>query len=65
LGVEPELNTGGGTSDGRFMAPLGTEVVEFGLRNGSIHKVDEHTSVDDLENLFKVYKRIMISLLTD
>jgi succinyl-diaminopimelate desuccinylase len=63
LGIEPELNTGGGTSDGRFIAPLGTEVLEFGLLNGSIHKVDEHTSVDDLEVLQRVYARIMASLL--
>jgi len=64
LGVRPELNTGGGTSDGRFIAPLGTEVLEFGLLNGSIHKVDEHTLIDDLETLQKVYKRIMTVILT-
>jgi succinyl-diaminopimelate desuccinylase len=64
LGTQPELNTGGGTSDGRFMAPLGTEVLEFGLLNESIHKVDEHTSINDLEDLHRVYKRIMTGLLT-
>ena len=64
LGVQPELNTGGGTSDGRFIAPLGTEVLEFGLLNESIHKVNENTSTDDLETLSRVYKRIMTSLLT-
>ena len=64
LGVQPELNTGGGTSDGRFIAPLGTEVLEFGLLNGSIHKVNENTSTDDLEALSRVYKRIMTSILT-
>jgi len=64
LGIQPELNTGGGTSDGRFMAPLGTEVVEFGLLNKSIHKVNEHTSTADLEALSGVYKQIMIRLLT-
>lgn len=64
LGVQPELNTGGGTSDGRFIAPLGTEVLEFGLLNESIHKVNENTSTDDLEALSRVYKRIMTSLLT-
>ncbi len=63
LGTRPELNTGGGTSDGRFMAPLGTEVVEFGLLNESIHKIDECVSTDDLEALSAVYKRILISLL--
>jgi len=64
LAVEPELNTGGGTSDGRFIAPLGTEVLEFGLRNESIHKLDENTSVDDLDALAGVYQRIMTRLLT-
>jgi len=63
LGIQPELNTGGGTSDGRFIAPLGTEVVELGLLNESIHKVDEKTPVDDLADLARVYKRIMTQLL--
>jgi len=64
LEIVPELNTGGGTSDGRFIAPLGTEVVELGLLNSSIHKVDENTAVDDLEALTGIYKRIMTQLLT-
>jgi len=64
LGIQPELNTGGGTSDGRFIAPLGTEVLEFGLLNESIHKVNENTSTDDLEALSRVYKRVMSRLLT-
>lgn len=63
LGVEPDLNTGGGTSDGRFIAPLGTEVLEFGLLNGSIHKVNEYTPTDDLDALARVYKRIMERVL--
>ena len=63
LGCQPDLNTGGGTSDGRFIAPLGTEVLELGLCNESIHKVDENTSVDDLEALTRVYKCIMNRLL--
>lgn len=65
LGVQPELNTGGGTSDGRFIAPLGAEVLEFGLLNSSIHKVDENTPADDLAALDRVYRNIMFSLLTD
>jgi succinyl-diaminopimelate desuccinylase len=64
LGIQPELNTGGGTSDGRFIAPLGTEVLELGLLNESIHKIDENTSVDDLNALSRVYHRIMTGLLT-
>jgi len=63
LGIEPELNTGGGTSDGRFIAPLGSEVIELGLCNQSIHKIDEHTSVADLEALARIYHRIMRRLL--
>ncbi|MGB5292822.1 MAG: succinyl-diaminopimelate desuccinylase, partial [Lysobacterales bacterium] len=63
LGVQPELNTGGGTSDGRFIAPLGTEVLELGLLNESIHKVDENTAIDDLEALTRVYKRILDYIL--
>jgi len=64
LGVEPDLNTGGGTSDGRFIAPLGSEVIELGLCNESIHKINENTSTDDLTALSRVYQRIMTQLLT-
>jgi len=65
LGIEPELNTGGGTSDGRFIAPLGSEVIEFGLCNQSIHKIDENTATADLDALLRVYKRIMRQILQD
>jgi succinyl-diaminopimelate desuccinylase len=51
LGITPEENTGGGTSDARFIAPLGAEVVEMGPINASIHKIDECVSVADLERL--------------
>jgi succinyl-diaminopimelate desuccinylase len=63
VGVEPEMNTGGGTSDGRFIAPLGSEVAEFGLLNASIHQVNENTSVEDLERLVHVYSSILGKLL--
>ena len=63
LGIRPDLNTGGGTSDGRFIAPLGTEVIELGLLNESIHKVDENTSIDDLDALCRVYKRVLDYIL--
>lgn len=59
LGVEPDQNTGGGTSDGRYIAPLGTEVVELGLLNSSIHKVDESTPLADLDRLFAAYYDIL------
>ena len=51
----PDLNTGGGTSDGRYIAPLGTEVLELGLINTTIHQVDERTPVADLDRLFATY----------
>jgi succinyl-diaminopimelate desuccinylase len=59
LQTEPDLNTGGGTSDGRFIAPLGTEVIELGLLNTSIHKVDESTPLADLDRLFAAYYDIL------
>jgi len=57
-GIEPEQSTGGGTSDGRFIAPLGAEVVELGVCNATIHKVDECVAVDDLELLPALYRGI-------
>ena len=59
LGVEPVADTGGGTSDGRFIAPLGAEVVELGPENASIHKVDEHVVVADLDRLRAVHGAIL------
>jgi succinyl-diaminopimelate desuccinylase len=53
---EPELFTGGGTSDARFLAPWGAEVVEIGPINDSIHKIDEHVRVADLEPLSRIYE---------
>jgi succinyl-diaminopimelate desuccinylase len=62
-GREPEQSTGGGTSDGRFIAPLGAEVVELGPVNASIHKVDECIALDELEMLPAVYRAICERLL--
>jgi succinyl-diaminopimelate desuccinylase len=62
-GVEPEQSTGGGTSDGRFIAPLGAEVVELGPGNASIHKVDECVAVEELERLPELYQAIGERLL--
>lgn len=62
-GIEPEQSTGGGTSDGRFIAPLGAEVVELGPVNATIHKVDECVSVSDLEKLPGLYQAICERLL--
>ncbi|TAN07432.1 MAG: succinyl-diaminopimelate desuccinylase [Rhodanobacteraceae bacterium] len=62
-GIAPEPSTGGGTSDGRFIAPLGAEVVEIGPVNASIHKVDEHVALDDLERLPAIHQAIAQRLL--
>ena len=62
-GTTPELSTGGGTSDGRFIAPSGAQVVEFGPVNRSIHKVNEHILVDDIERIRAVYLKTLRSLL--
>ncbi|HEX7111990.1 MAG TPA: M20/M25/M40 family metallo-hydrolase, partial [Mizugakiibacter sp.] len=61
--VVPELSTGGGTSDGRFIAPLGAEVIELGPVNASIHKVDEHVAVDELERLPGLYLAVAERLM--
>ena len=59
LSLQPDMNTGGGTSDGRFIAPLGTEVLEFGLINATIHQIDENTQIDHLDRLSRVYLRVL------
>jgi succinyl-diaminopimelate desuccinylase len=62
-GAAPEESTGGGTSDARFIAPLGAQCVEIGPVNASIHKVDEHVSIADLEALPGLYLDLMRRLL--
>ena len=62
-GLAPTCSTAGGTSDGRFIAPTGAQVIELGPINASIHKVDEHVNVDDLEKLTYMYKGILEELL--
>ena len=64
-GVETELSTSGGTSDGRFIAPYGAAVVEIGPINRTIHKVNEEVLVEDLRRLEKIYFRIAELLLLD
>ena len=63
-GAAPDENTGGGTSDARFVAPLGAEVVEMGPVNASIHRIDEHIAVADLERLPALYRAVAERLLT-
>jgi succinyl-diaminopimelate desuccinylase len=62
-GLETELSTAGGTSDGRFIAPLGVQVIELGPVNESIHKIDENTNIDDLNCLTEIYQTILSKLL--
>ena len=64
-GIAPEQSTGGGTSDGRFIAPAGAEVVELGLVNATIHQVNENVAVDDVIRLSSMYERILERLLVD
>jgi succinyl-diaminopimelate desuccinylase len=65
IGIETKLSTAGGTSDGRFIAPLGVEVVELGPVNASIHKINEHVALTDPPQLAKIYLRIAELLLAE
>src|SRR3990167_7906843 len=62
-GSHPEESTGGGTSDARFIAPLGAQCIEVGPVNASIHKVDEHVVVADLQRLPDLYLALIERLL--
>jgi succinyl-diaminopimelate desuccinylase len=64
-GLAPELSTSGGTSDGRFIAPYGVDVVEVGPINKTIHKVNEEVSVDDLLALERIFFSISAKLLVE
>ena len=63
LRLTPKLSTGGGTSDGRFIAPMGAQVIELGVVNQTIHKVNESVLVDDIERLERIYLRTLELLL--
>lgn len=63
-GTETELSTSGGTSDGRFIAPTGAQVLELGVLNATIHQINEHVDVTDLEPLAEIYEQILENLLT-
>lgn len=65
VGITPEISTIGGTSDGRFFAPLGCEIVELGPINASIHKINEHVNIDELQKLTHTYTKLLHSLFTD
>ena len=61
-GYETELSTSGGTSDGRFIAPTGAQVVELGPLNATIHKVDECVGIEDLDTLSSIYEKMQLLL---
>jgi succinyl-diaminopimelate desuccinylase len=63
LQISPKLTTGGGTSDGRFIAPMGAQVIELGVINESIHKVNECVRVADIDRLHAIYRRTLELLL--
>ena len=62
-GSSPKLSTGGGTSDGRFIAALGAQIVELGVVNATIHKVNEHVRVADIDGLHNMYVGVLERLL--
>ncbi|MGA7983402.1 MAG: succinyl-diaminopimelate desuccinylase [Chromatiaceae bacterium] len=64
-GLEPKLSTAGGTSDGRFIAPTGAQVLEIGPVNATIHQVDECVGIEELDQLTRIYQRILEGLLAD
>lgn len=64
-GLRTQLSTAGGTSDGRFIAPTGAQVLELGPVNATIHQLNEHIAADDLNTLTAIYERILELLLVD
>lgn len=62
IGVKAKSDTGGGTSDGRFISPTGAQVVELGPVNATIHKIDECVAVDDIEALCRIYRTVLTKL---
>lgn len=62
-GITPKLSTGGGTSDGRFIAPMGAQVVELGVTGATLHKVNEHIRLDEIDRLHRIYLRLLERLL--
>ncbi|MFK7890755.1 MAG: succinyl-diaminopimelate desuccinylase [Granulosicoccus sp.] len=63
-GISATMDTGGGTSDGRFIAPTGAQVIEFGPINATIHQVDERVCCDDINRLSLIYESLLKQLLT-
>ena len=60
--IDTKIENGGGTSDGRWVAPMGSEIVELGPLNKTIHQIDEHVDIEDLSTLKEIYKKILIKV---
>ena len=60
--IDTKIDNGGGTSDGRWIAPMGSEIVELGPLNKTIHQIDEHLDIEDLSTLKEIYKKILIKV---
>ena len=60
--LDTKIDNGGGTSDGRWVAPMGSEIVELGPLNKTIHQIDEHVDIEDLSTLKEIYKKILIKV---
>jgi succinyl-diaminopimelate desuccinylase len=64
-GIDTVLSTTGGTSDGRFLAKICPQVIEFGPPNASIHKINEYVALSDIEPLKNIYRRVLENLNAD
>ena len=60
--IDTKIDNRGGTSDGRWVAPMGSEIVELGPLNKTIHQIDEHVDIEDLSTLKEIYKKILIKV---
>ncbi|MFB0913020.1 MAG: M20/M25/M40 family metallo-hydrolase, partial [Glaciecola sp.] len=61
--IDTELSTAGGTSDGRFIAPTGAQVIELGPENATIHKLDERVSIENIKTLEDIYYATLVRIL--
>ena len=65
VGIDTVCSTGGGTSDGRFIAPTGAQTIELGVVNETIHKINECVKVEDLDTISDIYERVLEKLLSN
>ena len=62
-GIQAELSTTGGTSDGRFIKAIANELIELGFVNATIHQIDEHIELTDIDKLSAIYENMLIQLM--